>query len=100
MYLTAAGESLVDYATRFLLLQDEALAVVEQVGIAKAVVREVWLKPSDHGHKFSNLGTSGFRARHFFDGFAETLVVATSKGLAVRRTHLKSLVNIENHRPI
>jgi DNA-binding transcriptional LysR family regulator len=34
--LTAAGESLVDYAKRLLLLQDEALAAVEQVGIEKA----------------------------------------------------------------
>jgi DNA-binding transcriptional LysR family regulator len=34
-YLTAAGESLVDYAKRLLLLQDEALAAVEQVKIAK-----------------------------------------------------------------
>ena len=36
LYLTAAGESLVDYAKRLLLLQDEALAAVEQVRIAKA----------------------------------------------------------------
>jgi DNA-binding MarR family transcriptional regulator len=36
LYLTAAGESLVDYAKRLLLLQDEALAAVGQVGIAKA----------------------------------------------------------------
>jgi DNA-binding transcriptional LysR family regulator len=36
LYLTAAGESLVDYAKRLLWLQDEALAAVEQVEIAKA----------------------------------------------------------------
>lgn len=36
LYLTAAGESLVDYANRLLSLQDEALATVEQVHIAKA----------------------------------------------------------------
>jgi DNA-binding MarR family transcriptional regulator len=36
LHLTTAGESLVDYAKRLLLLQDEALAAVEQVGIAKA----------------------------------------------------------------
>ena len=34
--LTTAGESLVDYAKRLLSLQDEALAAVEQVEIAKA----------------------------------------------------------------
>ncbi len=36
LYLTTAGESLVDYAKRLLSLQDEALAAVEQVEIAKA----------------------------------------------------------------
>ena len=36
LYLTTAGESLVDYAKRLLSLQDEALAALEQVGIAKA----------------------------------------------------------------
>ena len=36
LYLTAAGESLVDYAKLLLSLQDEALAAVEQVEIAKA----------------------------------------------------------------
>jgi hypothetical protein len=36
LHLTGAGESLVDYAKRLLLLQDEALAAVEQVGIPKA----------------------------------------------------------------
>ena len=36
LYLTTAGESLVDYAKRLLSLQDEALAAVEQVKIAKA----------------------------------------------------------------
>jgi DNA-binding transcriptional LysR family regulator len=36
LHLTAAGESLVDYAKRLLSLQDEALATVEQVHIAKA----------------------------------------------------------------
>ena len=36
LYLTAAGESLVDYAKRLLALQDEALAAVGQVEIAKA----------------------------------------------------------------
>ena len=36
LHLTAAGESLVDYAKRLLLFADEALATVEQVGIAKA----------------------------------------------------------------
>jgi DNA-binding transcriptional LysR family regulator len=36
LHLTEAGESLVDYAKRLLLLQDEALVAVEQVGIAKA----------------------------------------------------------------
>jgi molybdenum-dependent DNA-binding transcriptional regulator ModE len=36
LYLTAAGESLVDYAKRLLSLQDEALAAIEQVEIAKA----------------------------------------------------------------
>jgi LysR family hydrogen peroxide-inducible transcriptional activator len=36
LYLTAAGESLVDYAKRLLFLQEEALAAVEQVEIAKA----------------------------------------------------------------
>lgn len=35
LHLTGAGESLVDYAKRLLLLQDEALAAVKQVGIAK-----------------------------------------------------------------
>ena len=36
LYLTAAGESLVDYAKRLLSLQGEALAAVEQASIAKA----------------------------------------------------------------
>jgi DNA-binding transcriptional LysR family regulator len=36
LYLTAAGEELVNYAKRLLSLQDEARAAVEQVGIAKA----------------------------------------------------------------
>jgi DNA-binding transcriptional LysR family regulator len=36
LYLTTAGESLVDYAKRLLSLQDEALAAVEQVEIGKA----------------------------------------------------------------
>jgi DNA-binding transcriptional LysR family regulator len=36
LYLTAAGESLVDYAKRLLSLSDEARAAIEQVGIAKA----------------------------------------------------------------
>jgi DNA-binding transcriptional LysR family regulator len=36
LYLTAAGESLVDYAERLLSLQEEALAAVEQVEIGKA----------------------------------------------------------------
>ena len=36
LYLTAAGESLVDYAKRLLLLQNEALTAVKQVGIASA----------------------------------------------------------------
>jgi DNA-binding transcriptional LysR family regulator len=35
-YLTAAGEELVNYAKRLLSLQDEALAAVDQVKIAKA----------------------------------------------------------------
>ena len=34
--LTAAGEELVNYAKRLLSLQDEALAAVEQVKMAKA----------------------------------------------------------------
>ena len=33
--LTGAGESLVDYGKRLLLLRDEALASVEESGIAK-----------------------------------------------------------------
>jgi DNA-binding transcriptional LysR family regulator len=36
LYLTAAGESLVDYAERLLSLQHEALAAVEQVENSKA----------------------------------------------------------------
>jgi DNA-binding transcriptional LysR family regulator len=36
LYLTAVGEELVNYAKRLLSLQDEALAAVEQVEIAKA----------------------------------------------------------------
>lgn len=36
LYLTAAGEELVNYAKRVLALRDEALAAVEQAGIAKA----------------------------------------------------------------
>jgi DNA-binding transcriptional LysR family regulator len=36
LYLTAAGESLVDYAERLLSLQHEALTAVERVEIAKA----------------------------------------------------------------
>lgn len=35
-YLTAAGQELVNYAKRLLSLQDEALAAVEQVRIAKS----------------------------------------------------------------
>jgi DNA-binding transcriptional LysR family regulator len=34
LYLTTAGESLLDYARRLLLLKDEALAAVEQAGLA------------------------------------------------------------------
>jgi DNA-binding transcriptional LysR family regulator len=41
LYLTAAGESLVDSAKRVLSLQDEALAAVEQVGNVKSVVRKI-----------------------------------------------------------
>ena len=36
LYLTTAGEELVNYAKRLLSLSDEALATVEQVEIAKA----------------------------------------------------------------
>jgi DNA-binding transcriptional LysR family regulator len=36
LYLTAAGESLVQYARRLLLLQDEAVAAVEKIETAKA----------------------------------------------------------------
>jgi DNA-binding transcriptional LysR family regulator len=36
LYLTSAGEELVNYAKRLLSLQDEALAAVEQVKMAKA----------------------------------------------------------------
>jgi DNA-binding transcriptional LysR family regulator len=35
LYLTAAGDSLVDYAKRLILLHDEALVTVERVRIAK-----------------------------------------------------------------
>ena len=36
LHLTAAGEELVNYAKRLLSLQDEALAAIEQVKMAKA----------------------------------------------------------------
>jgi DNA-binding transcriptional LysR family regulator len=36
LYLTAAGEALVDYAKRLMSLQHEALAAVEQVENSKA----------------------------------------------------------------
>jgi hypothetical protein len=34
-----------------------------------------------------------------FDRFAEIAIVAISRDLSVRRTHLMSLTNAENHRP-
>jgi hypothetical protein len=38
--------------------------------------------------------------RNLFEGFSETPVVATQQNLAVRRTHLTSLANVEYRRPI
>jgi hypothetical protein len=42
LYFTTAGESLVDYTKHLLSLQDEALATVEQVEIAKVSPGKLW----------------------------------------------------------
>ena len=60
------------------------------------------------GQRFSDLRNFGFctgdgrfgMELNFVDGLHKRWSSLPGKGLAVRRTHLTSLANVENHRPI